>query len=93
MSFCVDTCVTAWYDALRTKLRTKINISEKIELTFKVNALAHFWTIKAFLGDMMARRSGHIVSVTSAGGYTGMYKLADYCSSKFAAVGLHESLQ
>ena len=42
---------------------------------------------------MMARRSGHIVSVASAGGYTGMYKLADYCSSKFAAVGLHESLQ
>ena len=67
--------------------------SEKIELTFKVNALAHFWTIKSFLGDMMARRSGHIVSVASAGGYTGMYKLSDYCSSKFAAVGLHESLQ
>ena len=62
-------------------------------MTFKVNALAHFWTIKAFLGDMMTRRSGHIVSVASAGGYTGMYKLADYCSSKFAAVGLHESLQ
>ena len=79
--------------SVSTHFHFQTKISEKIELTFKVNALAHFWTIKAFLGDMMARRSGHIVSVASAGGYTGMYKLADYCSSKFAAVGLHESLQ
>ena len=84
MRFCLSLSISAHF-------QTKI--SEKIELTFKVNALAHFWTIKAFLGDMMSRRSGHIVSVASAGGYTGMYKLADYCSSKFAAVGLHESLQ
>ena len=30
--------------------------------TFGVNALAHFWTLKAFLPEMIRNKSGHIVS-------------------------------
>lgn len=30
--------------------------------TFAVNTLAHFWTLKAFLPQMIKERTGHIVS-------------------------------
>lgn len=42
---------------------------------------------------MMERNHGHICSVASIAGLVGAYQLTDYCSSKFAAVGLEESLR
>jgi all-trans-retinol dehydrogenase (NAD+) len=42
---------------------------------------------------MLQRDSGHVVTVASAAGLAGTAKLTDYCSSKFAAVGLDESLR
>eukprot|EP00090_Calanus_glacialis_P011519 TRINITY_DN19909_c0_g1_i1.p1 TRINITY_DN19909_c0_g1~~TRINITY_DN19909_c0_g1_i1.p1 ORF type:complete len:306 (-),score=78.86 TRINITY_DN19909_c0_g1_i1:145-1062(-) len=65
----------------------------KIVKTFEVNVLAHFWTIKAFLPDMIKHKLGHIVNVASLAGHSGTNKLVDYCSSKFAAVGLDEALR
>ncbi|XP_015905269.1 short-chain dehydrogenase/reductase family 16C member 6 isoform X3 [Parasteatoda tepidariorum] len=61
--------------------------------TFEVNAMAHFWTCKAFLPDMKEDNHGHIVSIASMAGLTGVVKLTDYCASKFAAVGFEESLR
>lgn len=61
--------------------------------TFQVNVFAHFWTIKAFLPAMISGRRGHIVSVASLAGYSGSPRLIDYSASKFAAVGLDESLR
>ena len=29
--------------------------------TFSVNTLAHFWTLKAFLPEMIKQKKGHIV--------------------------------
>ncbi|CAG2111925.1 unnamed protein product [Medioppia subpectinata] len=66
---------------------------EKIIQTFQVNAISHFWTVKAVLPDMMAANSGHIVSIASVAGSTGGCQLTDYCASKFAAVGFEESLR
>jgi len=66
---------------------------ELIELTVAVNLLAHFWTMKAFLPDMLARRSGHIVNMASAGGILGVPYISDYCASKFGAIGLTESIR
>ena len=66
---------------------------EKIIRTFDVNVLAHFWTIKAFMPDMILNKKGHIVTVASLAGHSGTNKLVDYCSSKFAAVGLDEALK
>lgn len=63
-----------------------------IEKTFQVNAISHFWMCKAFLPDMIAANHGHIVTVASIAGMCGCAKMVDYCSSKFAAVGFHESL-
>ncbi|MGD2215672.1 MAG: SDR family oxidoreductase [Gemmatimonadales bacterium] len=69
--------------------------SEEAEIrrTFEVNALAHFWTVRAFLPVMLERGSGHIVTVASAGGLVAAPKLTDYSASKFAVVGFDEALR
>ncbi len=66
---------------------------EVIERTIKVNLLAHFWTMKAFLPGMMQKQAGHIVNMASAGGLLGVPYITDYCASKFGVVGLTESLR
>lgn len=65
---------------------------ELVERTFQINALAHIWTIRNFLPGMIKRRKGHIVAIASIAGIIGNKYLADYCASKFAIVGLMESL-
>jgi len=40
----------------------------QIDRTMKVNILAHFWTVKAFLPKMVERNSGHVVSIASSAG-------------------------
>jgi len=65
----------------------------QIHRTFDVNVMAHFWTIRNFLPDMIARKKGHIVTVASLAGHGGTNKLVDYCASKFANVGFDESLR
>jgi all-trans-retinol dehydrogenase (NAD+) len=66
---------------------------EKIEATFDINVLSLFWTGKAFLPSMIARNSGHIVTIASASGLIGVARLADYSASKWAAIGFDESLR
>lgn len=66
---------------------------EMIQRTFDVNAISLFWTARAFLPDMIKRNRGHVVTIASAAGLVGVTKLADYCASKFAAVGFNESLR
>eukprot|EP01126_Amoeba_proteus_P037878 TRINITY_DN3925_c0_g1_i12.p1 TRINITY_DN3925_c0_g1~~TRINITY_DN3925_c0_g1_i12.p1 ORF type:complete len:166 (+),score=32.65 TRINITY_DN3925_c0_g1_i12:460-957(+) len=62
-------------------------------LTMKVNTEAHFWTVRAFVPDMVARNRGHVVTIASAAGISGTTGLADYCASKFAAFGFDEALR
>jgi all-trans-retinol dehydrogenase (NAD+) len=66
---------------------------EKIERTMAVNAMASFWTVKAFLPAMLERGRGQIVTVASAAGIVGVTALADYSASKFAAFGFNEALR
>jgi len=42
---------------------------------------------------MLARNHGHIVTVASAAGTSGVAGLVDYCASKYGAVGIAESLR
>ncbi|XP_050682315.1 short-chain dehydrogenase/reductase family 16C member 6 [Leptidea sinapis] len=63
-----------------------------IETTYKVNILSHYWTVKAFLPDMIKTKKGHIVTVSSVAGLLGTYRCTDYSATKFATVGFHESL-
>uniref|UniRef100_A0A3B4B2Q7 Short-chain dehydrogenase/reductase 3 n=1 Tax=Periophthalmus magnuspinnatus TaxID=409849 RepID=A0A3B4B2Q7_9GOBI len=64
-----------------------------VERTLKVNCHALFWqTVKAFLPHMKAQNHGHIVTIASVLGLFSTACVEDYCASKFAAVGFHESL-
>jgi len=65
---------------------------EMIEATMNININAHFWMLKSFLPSMMSRNHGHIVNIASMAGIGGLNGLGDYCASKFAAVGLAESI-
>lgn len=66
---------------------------EQIETTFAVNTLALYWVTKAFLGGMIDRDRGHVVTVASAAGLVGVARQTDYSASKHAAVGFDESLR
>lgn len=66
---------------------------EQIQRTMDVNINAHFWTVRSCLPSMIERKSGHIVTIASMAGHMGVPGLADYAASKFAAVGLDESLR
>uniref|UniRef100_A0A2K6GGH5 Short chain dehydrogenase/reductase family 16C member 5 n=1 Tax=Propithecus coquereli TaxID=379532 RepID=A0A2K6GGH5_PROCO len=49
-------------------------------------------TYKAFLPAMIANDHGHLVCISSSAGLIGVNGLADYCASKFAALGFAESV-
>jgi short-subunit dehydrogenase len=66
---------------------------EQIQRTMDVNTMAHFWTVRAFLPDMIRASRGHIVTIASAGGIIGVSRMIDYCASKFAAFGFDEALR
>jgi NAD(P)-dependent dehydrogenase (short-subunit alcohol dehydrogenase family) len=66
---------------------------EQIERTIQVNLLANFWTIKAFLPQMQANNSGHIVTISSVLGTFSGYGLTDYSASKFGSFGFTEALR
>lgn len=66
---------------------------ESIERTFAVNALALFWTTRAFLPAMIEKRQGHIVTIASAAGLLGTPRQTDYAASKHAAVGFDDALR
>jgi len=65
----------------------------EIRKTMDVNVTSHFFTCQAFLPDMLARNSGHIVTISSLAGFDGMAGFTDYCASKFACRGFAESLR
>lgn len=66
---------------------------EQIQKSLEINLHSLFWMIKAFLPAMIERDRGHIVTIASAAGLIGVPRLTDYCATKFAAVGLDESLR
>ncbi|KAF8663416.1 hypothetical protein AX16_000988 [Volvariella volvacea WC 439] len=66
---------------------------EDVNQTFGVNTLGHFWTLKAFLPEMIKQGHGHIITVGSIMGIVGVARLTDYCASKAAVISLNESLR
>ncbi|TWB69756.1 short-subunit dehydrogenase [Nitrospirillum amazonense] len=59
---------------------------------FDVNVFGAVAMIQAVLPFMRRRRAGHIVNITSMGGFITMPGLAYYCGSKFALEGVSEVL-
>ncbi|PIK38915.1 retinol dehydrogenase 10 isoform b [Apostichopus japonicus] len=65
---------------------------EEIIKTMDVNTMAHFWTLRAFLPDMVRSNQGHVVTISSLLGESAVGGLSDYCTSKFAVRGLHDAI-
>ena len=65
---------------------------DEMRRQFEVNVFAAVAMIKAVLPGMRTRRSGHIVNITSMGGFITMPGIAYYCGSKFALEGISEVL-
>lgn len=71
-------------------------ISKATDADWTFTMGVNFWGvvngIDAFLPAMLEAGSGHIVNTASMAGLIGMEYLGVYCASKFAVVGLSESL-
>ena len=65
---------------------------DDLQRQFAANLFGPVAMIKAVLPFMRARRRGHIVNVTSMGGFVGFPGTSFYCGSKFALDGLSEAL-
>ena len=63
-----------------------------IEEIMRINYLGTVYCTYEVLPSMIARRSGHIVNISSVAGKIGTLNVAGYCASKFAINGLSESL-
>jgi short-subunit dehydrogenase len=66
--------------------------SDQWERLMQVNLLAPMRLVSLFMPDMIARRSGHIVNISSVAGWIGMGGLAAYSASKYGLRGFSESL-
>jgi len=65
---------------------------DDLQRQFATNVFGPVAMIKAVLPGMRQRRRGHIVNVTSMGGFITMPGIAFYCGSKFALEGISEAL-
>jgi NAD(P)-dependent dehydrogenase (short-subunit alcohol dehydrogenase family) len=65
---------------------------DDLQRQFAANVFGPVAMIKAVLPGMRARRRGHIVNVTSMGGFITMPGITFYCGSKFALEGISEAL-
>lgn len=65
---------------------------DDLQRQFSANVFGPIAMIKAVLPGMRTRRRGHIVNVTSMGGFITMPGISFYCGSKFALEGVSEAL-
>ena len=65
---------------------------DDLQRQFAANVYGPVAIMKAVLPGMRKRRSGHIINVTSMGGFITMPGISFYCGSKFALEGISEAL-
>ncbi|MBT2134204.1 oxidoreductase [Croceibacterium sp. LX-88] len=65
---------------------------DDLQRQFAANVFGPVAMIKAVLPGMRERRRGHIVNVTSMGGFITLPGITFYCGSKFALEGISEAL-
>jgi NAD(P)-dependent dehydrogenase (short-subunit alcohol dehydrogenase family) len=65
---------------------------EAFDRQLEVNLRGPFLVIRAFLGEMLERRHGHIVNIGSIAGRVPLPGNAGYSASKYGLVGLHQVL-
>jgi NAD(P)-dependent dehydrogenase (short-subunit alcohol dehydrogenase family) len=73
-----------------TLLETNI---EDFEWIFSINYWGVVYGLKSFLPHMVAKKYGHVVNTASGAGLCSIPAMSAYCSTKFAVVGLSETLR
>ncbi|HEY1190708.1 MAG TPA: SDR family NAD(P)-dependent oxidoreductase, partial [Gemmata sp.] len=76
----------------RPTLRDPVNMGD-VEDTFRINLMGVVYTVSAALPEMLARRSGHLVAVSSLAAYRGLPAESAYCASKAAVNVYMEALR
>jgi NAD(P)-dependent dehydrogenase (short-subunit alcohol dehydrogenase family) len=66
---------------------------EQFDDIMRTNLYGAWSTIQALLPHMKKKGGGHIVNVSSMAGFIGVFGYADYGASKFAMMGLSETLR
>ena len=66
--------------------------AEEITRLYATNVFGLLNVTRAVLPYMRARRAGHVINISSIGGYAAVPGWGVYCSTKFAVEGLTEAL-
>lgn len=66
---------------------------DEINRTMMVNAMAPMYVAQQVLPDMVARNSGHICNIGSAGGMISNPRMSIYAASKWATIGWSDSVR
>ncbi|WPU21942.1 oxidoreductase [Cedecea neteri] len=66
--------------------------AEEIETLYKTNVFGLLSVTRAVLPHLRRQKSGHVMNISSIGGYTAGLGWGVYCSTKFAVEGLSEAL-
>ena len=67
--------------------------ADEINRTMMVNAMAPMYVAHQILPDMIARNSGHICTIGSAGGMISNPRMSVYAASKWATIGWSDSVR
>jgi len=59
---------------------------------FDVNLISHYYTVQAFLPNMIANKKGHVVSIASLASFISAPGIVHYCATKSGALAFHEGL-
>jgi len=68
------------------------NTEGEFETCFRTNVYSIFYFLKKIVPIMRRQNSGSIINISSMAGKRGIPNLAAYCASKFAVVGLTQSV-
>ncbi|UZJ54273.1 hypothetical protein CBS101457_003593 [Exobasidium rhododendri] len=63
-----------------------------INRVWRVNTLANWVTVQEFLPSIVKKNHGHIMTVASSASYMSLPQMAEYATSKTAALSFHEVL-
>ena len=66
--------------------------ADRWEALMQINLLAPMRLTTLFLPDMVERRAGHVVNVSSLAGWVGSPYISSYCATKFGLRGFSEGL-
>ena len=65
---------------------------DSLRKLFDINLLSHWYTVKEFLPDMLAKKKGHIMGVASLASFVALAGAVDYSCTKAGLLAFHEGL-